>query len=400
MKLTLLGLFLVCTLLAGASPLSLEEAVQFALDSHPTIQAAQRRLENARVAARFAGAPLNPTFRLGETVGNPVDEVYNISQNFELAGQPGVRAEAAMHEVRLRNFELAMARRDIALMVGKDYLTYYLGLQRLKVYQQRQLLYENLELLSRRRHEVGDIARNQYTRVLLEQQRSQAELTGVQAEVAQLETALRAQLKLSEVVEIPDLPPPVASDYPHALDQIRQVSLPEIGRAEEAWAISRCQVQLAEKEGSPQLGLMLYRNNFVRSSHTDGFQFTLSWVPWDYGQIATGVANARGEEEARAAEVEKERRLAAQRLETNYHRWQGAILRRQQLQTQVSESLKLAQQAQKGFESGYWTLQDTLDVQRAYLDSQLLYLTAENDLALSCLELSWLCKSPAEDGKP
>ena len=382
---------------AWSDTLSLDEALKQALHSHPQIKAARHRLEGARLRARYSGAPLNPVLRLGETAGDPVEEVNSLTQRLELAGQPGLRSQVAEAELRFRQAELGQAERDLALQIGRFYISYWLSQQRLHVFEQRQQLYQRLDTVSRRRYEVGEIARNQYTRVALETQRAAADLAGAQGETAQAEARLRTALALEgsvQITEVLQAPTPVAT-LPASLPEAvgfadRQ---PEVLGAEAAWQAAGFQTHLARKQGAPELGLSLYRSSFTRATVAQGFQVTLSWTPWDYGQIEADVVARQGEQDALQAEIENAKRNARQRLETTYQAWSAARQRRDLLRDQMQRSLELAETAQKGFASGYWTLQDALDSQRAYRDAQLEFLSAENDQALNALELAWLCRS-------
>jgi outer membrane protein TolC len=183
------------------------------------------------------------------------------------------------------------------------------------------------------------------------------------------------------------------------LENLQQATptLPEVKRAEASQRAAHFQTELARKQGAPEIGLELYRSNLFRRVPEQGIQLTFTWTPWDYGQIAAEIATREGEEKAREAEIEQVRRQMAQRLEGSYHAWKGAQRRRDLLHEQVLESLRLAKVAQRGFEAGYWTLQDTLDAQRSFRDSQLEYLNAESEYALMWLELTWLTNKTGDE---
>lgn len=394
-----LGTLIACLFLSPfwswAQPTTLDEVVGEAIESHPQVRAARHRTEGARLRGRYAGAPLNPTVRLGETVGDPVEELINITQSFELGGQPGLRAQLALVELRFRHCQLQLTERDVALGVGRAYLELWISQQRHGIFQQRQGLYDKLELLSRRRYETGDIARNQYSRVSLERQRAQADVIQAALLRDQAEARLRTQLGRTEPLELAEvsLPP-----FTQNLEQVQAWAerLPEVQAARANWEASKLHTQLAQSEGSPTLGLSLYRSSFVRNTVAQGFQVSLSWTPWDYGQIEGEVVSRRAEQDALEAEIEQSQRLARQRLETVFQSYLAARQRRDLLQEQVNQSLQLAESAQKGFASGYWTLLDALDSQRSYRDFQLEYLSAESDHALAWLELTWLHPKEAQ----
>lgn len=395
---------LVCLWLSPpllSQSLSLVDAISQAVNTHPQVIAAQKRLDAARIRARYAGAVLNPTARIGEAVGDAVEELINLSQRFELAGQPGLRSELAGQQVRVRACEAIIARRDVAVLAGRFYVQLWLAEQRQQTFTQRQALYLELERVAKRRYEVGEISENQYARVALERQRADADLAGVVAESSQAEARLRTSLGRAQTIQLPvsglDVPeaPIPPGEFPSTLEQLRAVSdgMPEVGQAQANLEASRLQTELARKEGSPELGFSLYRSTFVQQNVQQGFQVSLSWVPWDYGMIAAEVATREGEQQALQAEVDLARRNASQRLENTFLGLQGARRRRDILRTQVREALRLARLAQKGLETGYWTLQEALDAQRSYRDSQLEYLNAESEYSLARLELIWVTRT-------
>lgn len=395
-----------CLKLAAAEPLTLERALDQAVKNHPQVVAARHRLDGARLRVHLAGAPLNPTAQVGETLGDPIEEVLNITQQFELAGQPDLRMRVAAQEARFRAYDVLLVERDVALQVGRSYLALWQAGQRRSIYGERQRLYEQLEFISRKRYGVGDIPENQLARVAVETQRARADQAGAAAELAQAEARLRTALGLpaEQPLSVPDGGLPATGPDPGVtLEQVRQAALelPEVGEADANLQAARMRTHLARKQGSPALGIVLYRGSFYRSDAANGLQLNLSWTPWDYGQIEAEVVGREGEAQALEAEVEAAKRSAASRLESAFQNWKGALTRSALLQTQLSTTLRLAESAQKGYASGYLALQDTLDAQRSFRDTQLEYLAAQNDLGLAGLELAWLMRPrpPAQEPK-
>lgn len=383
---------------AFGEPLTLDQAVGQAVKSHPQVLAAQSRLRGARLRMNLAGAPLNPTAQIGETLGDPIEEVLNITQQFELAGQPALRGQVALQEARFRAYDMLLIERDIALQTGRYYLGLWTAGQRQQVYIERLRLYERLDLISTRRFQVGDIPENQLARVRVETQRARADLMGAAAEFAQAEARLRTSLGISAQtgLTIPAgvLPYSGPESTQVDIDKVRSAALqlPEVGEADANLQAARLRTELARKQGSPALGFVLYRGSFYRSDAAQGLQVNLSWTPWDYGQIEAEVVGREGEAKALESEVEAVKRNAQLRLETAFQSWLGAINRSVLLQSQLTETLRLAETAQKGFQSGYLALQDTLDAQRSFRDTQLEYLAAQSDLGSLGLELSWLLR--------
>lgn len=388
---------------ARAEPLKLEQVLEQVTLSHPRLLAAERRYEAARIRARYAGAILNPTIQLGESGRGVSEETVYFRQGLELAGQPGLRAGIAARTRQIRSLEVQLIRRELAIETGRAYLDLWHAQQRLRVHQQRLELYRSFEGIARRRFEVGELAQNQYARTVLETRRVETDLVGAKAEVAVSESRLRFALGSSEALEIPlsalAIPEaPLLEGPPPSLEALQQTvaDLPEMTIALTNSDVAQLETELSRKEGSPQLALQFYRSNLFRTHPAleQGVQLTLNWVPWDYGQIEAEVATREGEAQAWLMEAESLRRSLQQKVESIFRSWEGAQSRRELLRSQVKESLRLAEVSQKAFDSGFWSLQESLDAQRTFRDAQLEYLQAETEFANCTLELQWLLKRP------
>ncbi|MEW6281408.1 MAG: TolC family protein, partial [Candidatus Eremiobacterota bacterium] len=174
--LTLLVMLLGWPARASAEAWSLEACLSRVLAEHPELKAARGRVAAARAWADGAGAQPNPELRLAGTVGTPGEDANSLVQRLEIGGQAGLRGDIAELDVHRAELEALALERSLALRTGSAFYDLWEADQRARVAATRLELARELERVSRRRLEVGEISRNQFLRVELETARAEADL--------------------------------------------------------------------------------------------------------------------------------------------------------------------------------------------------------------------------------
>lgn len=386
-----------------AEPLTFGEVLKDLQGRHPRLQSARLRWTGARAYSDGIGTQPNPTLRLGDTAGNPMEEVNSIGQILEISGQPGLRREIALREAGMRRQDFRLLQRELTRQAGVSFYEYWGGRARQAVGESRLKLLQELTRLSRRRLEAGEISRNQHERIELEAVRAQADVEQTVGQANAAKAALAALL-----VRTPEeIPEPAADEAP-----LTQLSVPatldalmaQLDQAPELVANrleqERVELQghLAEKEMAPKLQFLGYRSRLYNQDGATGAQLAISFPLWDYGSVDAEVQRLAYERQA----LEKQRDALAlawkQQIRQAWERWQAQKRRADLLARQSAGLLRLAQMAQKGFDAGLVTILEVLDAQRAYREVLFDWIEAQVQVRQAEVELFSLAFDPVEVG--
>ena len=190
------ALTLAGALAAGAQslpPLTLDQAVQLAVQHNPTLQAKEREHQATRANEITAGLRPNPTASYAaEQLGNPAVETQHtlaLSQMIETGGKRQRRLQSAQAATRVSALGVADVRRQIVAQVKKAFTDALVAQATAQLASENLRTIDEMERVNRLRAEKGEIAelellRIQTQRFTFERDLADAEQAGQAARIA------------------------------------------------------------------------------------------------------------------------------------------------------------------------------------------------------------------------
>lgn len=359
--------------------ITLDQAVEIAFRNTPRVRALQARV--AEAAGRLVGAdtyPFNPELELSGAARIGADDTtgdveLGVTQEIELAGQTGKRADTARAELQAVRSDRVRALRLLAGEVHLGFIEALQAREMLEIARAEAELAAQLLELATRRLTAGAGTQLDVNVAAAELGRAEQAVGAATGELAAARAALAETLGLppSELpVPAGDLDP-VSRALP-PLDDL--IAAAEANRADlralrDIEHAARARIDLARAEAWPNLRVRVFAG---REEGTDtlvgaGIAIPLPFIQRNQGAIA--------EAEAAAARVAAERdaaRLSVVReVVTAYERHQAGLtslagLRKRVLGT-TEENLELLR---KAFEAGKTGWTDVLVMRRALFDAR------------------------------
>lgn len=390
-----MGLLLVAVVLffSWTSPasaqdldLSVRQAVERALASHPLLDSAARRIEVSEAFRTQASLAPNPRFILQHenarpgSVRNPYvhyrdsDQFAYLQQTLETSGKRGLRTALAETGIQRAGVERELTRQLIAARVGVAYWT-ALGARRLHA-----LLVETAQNLQRvvEYHEVrvkeGAMAEADLLRVRLEVQRLNVSINHA------LLASERARIHLFREMGQREFPPVRYTDtVEDALSAALNAELATALANRVELKLARQQADQARAQQSLQTALAKPNVDLVFGyKRTAGFNTVIGGVQWDLpfrnrnqGSIAAASAEIRvAEANLAAAEALVGAEFAAAHSAYQLHR-NDVTTFLEPLQRQAEETYRIAEAA---YREGGADLLRLLDAQRVRIESRIAYI--------------------------
>lgn len=393
---------LVMLALAGPPSLSLEEAMRLAAERLPAVAAAERRVRAAEALQHGATAQPNPELRLGVAAGEPDSRTNEVVQRLEVAGQPGLRATVATHDVGAALQDLRQARRIAAREAALAWYGLWEARQRRGVAEEQVRLAESLAAVAQRRYEVGEIARNEELRTRLERDRASGAL--LQAEGEERSALARLNLSLggewdAEVVLAEANQTPFGDPGPLPDLLSRAAERPEVEAARFAARAAEAQVRLTERGRLPDVELSLGQ---PRLGSAEGRSASVALVVplWDWGSLGAQAAAGRARAQALMEDAEEAARLARLDVAEAWTSLQTASAQRELTRRLAGEQGHLVAMARKGYDAGLLTLVDVLETQRAAREAALAAVAAEAEYFKARVQLQWASAGPLPGERP
>ncbi|MGC8884143.1 MAG: TolC family protein [Bryobacteraceae bacterium] len=372
---------------AAQEPLTLEAAVQRALDSHPLLAEGRQRVESARGQLRQAGLTFNPrlilqaeNYRAWGTrpiqTSRETDDFAYLQQTFETAGKRGKRAELASRGLRAAELELDVLRRNVAREVS---LAYWAALGAAKIHEILLESVRNFEKIVEY-HEIrvreGAMAENDLLRVKLELGRIQlaANNAGLDAAKARIELframgqTVFPEVRFGDPLQLSE-DRPLPADEEEALRRRPEMQL-ALARLEQA----RGNVVLQRANATPNLDALFgYKRSMGEHTLIAGLQWDLPVLNRNQGNIQTAVAEVRAAEAnvaATEAIIRAEVRAAAAEYQVRRQQLRDLVGR---LRSQADETSKIAQSA---YRLGGADLLRLLDAERLRIEIEQVHYRA------------------------
>ncbi|MBW2270235.1 MAG: TolC family protein [Deltaproteobacteria bacterium] len=388
----------------AAHRLTLVEAQALGRTISPELAAAREAVVAARGQERQAGAFLNPsvvyvheeTSQSGETNR---EDIALFQQPLEVAGQRGLRKEAARLRREAAEAQLSAVELDVDFEVARAYATAAAADLKAARSTEAADAFARARETSARRRKRGDVSGYEDRRTALEAARyaalradAERELRTARAHMRSLifaspEATSALQGPLDDTLDEGALGPD--------LDQLRRVALdqhPAIRAAELAHRSDEAGARLSRREvvPDPTLGLGYKREKMADVSGSwDGFtaQVTVPVPLWDRrgGTVEAAEAEARRS----AAELRRERRRVALEVEQSFYELQATSEQLEVIRPQLGAEAKRALQAARtAYEEGEIALVEWLDAVRAYYEAESSYadLLADHLIRRAALE--------------
>jgi NodT family efflux transporter outer membrane factor (OMF) lipoprotein len=383
----------------------LDRIITRVLAQNLDIAAAGARIEQARAAAKGAGAALLPGGDVGASaetasqslrspfgaaahqLGFPRSyDLYQVgaqaSWEVDLFGGLSRQQQAARAEAAGADADAAAVRLSVVAEAVDAYLQLR-GLQaRLAVAERQRDVQHSLVALIRQRVGQGVSAERELQRALGEEEGVAASIPPLRAAIAgqmnRLDVLMGAQAgtwraELATVGAIPRGPDPSGSANPAELMRRR----PDVVAAERRLAAANARIGVAMASYYPHLSLSgvlnfvslgtssLFTGDAVQASAGAG----LRWRLFDFGRIDAEVAQAKGKEAEALALYRSSILHATEDVENAFVRLGEGRTEVTTLERQVAALRVARTQTQAAYESGAVALLDVLDADRALLDA-------------------------------
>jgi cobalt-zinc-cadmium efflux system outer membrane protein len=407
---TLFAVFLAFVVLPGrAAPLTLEQALALADQSHPLLQAGSAEIDAARAGIVTARAYPNPeagamagrqTFRVPGNVAGFVQS-YSFSQPLELGSLRPARIELAERGRESSEVAQAGTRLWVLSSVRRAFF------QVLRKQGEIVILRESLRLVEDFRNriqvlvDVGEVGRLELIRAEAEVATARTAANSAQLQqvsaLAQLRAAVGATLdpvvELSGALDPPVRLPPLEELRDQALDRHPAIALT---RAEVRRSESRLAYEMAQRRPQPSLQVQVDYPPDV-PIYRAGIAIPLPLWNRREGPIAEAVARRRQAEAfARNRRIEI---LAG--LESAYERYGVATQQlaafEQGLLREAEEALRAAEAAYRLGERG---ILEVLDAQRVLRGVRIDFLNAQFDRQAALVDLDELRAVEPRKGTP
>jgi NodT family efflux transporter outer membrane factor (OMF) lipoprotein len=374
----------------GFNDATLSRIVQGARAQNLDLAAALARVQQARAAAREAGAQLLPTFdlnaqatRIHQSLESPIGQIashvpgFNRDQSIYDAGL------AASWELDLfgglrRGREAASAEADAAIAeqvgtrisVTADAADAYLRIRgdqaRIAVAEEQVATDERLLELVRQRFSRGLAA-------VREVAQAEALMSQARASLQPLQPGTLV-LELQTPRDIPSVPSASAGDEP--LQVLRR--RPDVIAAERHLAASNARIGQALADYYPKIslaGLLGYESNtqsnlFKAATFQPQGIAGLRWRVFDFGKVSAEVAQARGANAEALARYKQAVLRAAEDVENAFTSLVQLEGHNRELLTEVAALTRARDVSQEAYQGGVSALTDVLDADRQLLAAQ------------------------------
>jgi NodT family efflux transporter outer membrane factor (OMF) lipoprotein len=397
----------------GFNDPALIRVVKRALDENLDLAAALTRVEQARAAARGAGARRLPSAALSASTTSIYQSTesmtgrmgkylpgYDRSQNYydlgisasweaDLFGGLKKGAEAATAEAQAAEALRTGTRITVAAEAADAYMQVRGAQARLSFANEQIATDSHLVELVQQRREAGIASDRELAQAqaVLSQAKATVPLINVslEAELNRLDVLMGAQpgtyaAELRPVADIPEVP--AISDFGTPTDLLRR--RPDIIAAERKVAASNARIGQALAEYYPKLSLSgVLGSQALAPAHLfeqQGFQpagiVGLRWRLFDFGRVAAEVKQARGADAEALLQYRSSVLHAAEDVEDAFNLLVQSENRRNEILREISELQRVRARAEESYTAGVIGLTDVLDA-----DRQLL--AAKDDLAVA-----------------
>lgn len=391
--LALTGVFAVLTLSALAQePLSLADAVQYALAHHPSRHAASADLTAASAHLRGARTLRNPEIVVTPGVLGPAgsDELLSIAQPLELNGARQARMKVATSQLEAMKAEQQVTERDLILAVKTAYWSLAQA-HAVATFDAENVTYaETLLATAKKQVELGNEPLSHVIKTEVELARARQQLARSHAAVAHAQTALNGALGRDpntpmRLTESLTYTPVTLQDK--VLLQQGVAHRPELRRDQALITAASGEVDAARAAQRPDVAIQVRRESWDGDGGV-GLGISLPLVDW--GSARAERDRAQAVVTAQQRRLDATRLLVRQEISTALIATHSAEAQIRTLRDQVlAPADKLAQMATTGYEEGAMTYLEVLEARRTLRAAHIEYLTALGEYQTALAQLEW-----------
>ncbi len=384
------------------SPLTLEDAIQRALERNPRLVALHRQVEAVRQRPVQAQAlpPPRAEVRIWRWPVTTLDprrvDMYMLTLDQALPG-PGkrrLRAELAASDVELAQAALAAETRAVIDEVAAAYAELRLARRAVDLHRASVALLHQFADISQAKYASGRFAQHDVLKAVLELSALHNDLVALEARVTAAQATLNALLDDPPDRPIGALVEPRARVALPALADLERLALERSPALQEARAaVERAERELAVAHVERKPDLMVTGGYFYSPLGEDGWAASIgvTWpgAPWAKAGIAARVEDARQQLEVARARLRTVENAVRRAVHEVYARVQAAQAQADLLRTTIlPESNHTLEVTRIAYQSDRVDFLALIDSQRALLDAQLEYVRALTlrDQALAELE--------------
>lgn len=386
---------------------TLDEVIERAIAEHPSVQAAEARVDAARGARRTAGTWPNPTatywVEQGATgagatsAASPVVDFTRETQTYfafplEPLFQRGPRVQRADEVVKTAQADVQAARRQVTMDAARLFFRIALAQASLEAAQENRTALDQLVVYNRARVSQGVVAEVDLMRAQVELDRTASSITLSQVEL------IRSQAELWAFLGLPaDAPVGFAVTMPGPASVGGLAALAEYvarareQRAEVAAARARAAAATADiayqrRQGVRQVGATIgFKRTLGENTFLGGLTVPIPLFDQNRGEVQRATADSLA--------AQKELALAERTVAAEVR---GAYAAAQQLSAQVANLggglVDRAREADRitlaAYQQGAATLLQVIDTARALSDTRLTYSRLVLAQRQSVLELA------------
>lgn len=389
---------------AGSPPLSLDAALQLALENHPDLRAAAGRVEAAAGRAGQAGLWSNPDLEFGIEewpVGggggySEAKQTLGVSQTLALPGKRSLDRRIGSAGVRVSQAHRALLTRRLVRDVKVAFFRVVAAEQLVEVADELVKVADASAATAARRVEAGAVSFQEQLRAEIRSAQAKAELAGLASDLAVARQALATVLGRPDLKDSPLAGSMAETPDEGLLDESVRADLaahPDMELAQAILHEATLENRRARLGAYPDLRVGVAGG---RMGDTGASIIELRvGLPLPLFDRARGtrresqgnVAAARAELDAARQQLQRQQADAVQRYRTAIVQ---VGLYRDQILPKAAEALRLVQ---TGFEQGKFNFIDWVDTQRTVAEARLAYLQGLLEMNVAHADLEALVVS-------
>ena len=401
---------------AFAESLTLEQAIDIAVQNNPQLKAVQAKLGMSEADIKTAAARPNPKFVSNGGVAQDTYQV-GIKQMIELGWKRKRRISVARAEQAVIQSEISEAILNLRADVRQAYTRLYLSQERQKAYEEILRNTEKLLDITQKREQAGDIAKLDVLQTDITVAKAKNDLQTLVSQLVsaknQLNTLLNQPLNTSLILAAPTVFPQVAVEKAPSsektetgtlqvevqktdfnLDRLIEIALknrPEIQQNENAQDVARQKLALAKANRIPNLSLSSGADVVIPGGNENQYNMffaTSLGIPIfnrQQGPIQKALAEQAQLQQAQSA-LKNQVILEVTNAYNAFFAHQDRVMR---YETELfPKAQEIVEKSRRSFEEGKSSILIPLNAQQAYIDTRLGYLQAMVDMqdAISDLE--------------
>src|SRR5574337_1652005 len=383
--------FIMLPLYAAAAEirnLTLEQAVELALQRNPTLRAQSQGVVSARANEVTAGLLPNPVF-----VSSSQDFTAGVSQLFERGSKRGRRIDSAKLSTEITASDFSEARRGLVFSVRKTFTDALLARSNLELAQQNLKNFQEEEGLNTIRFQKGDISGADLLKIELQKLQFENDVQDANLALKTARTTLRTLLATPELAEEFEIEGELEfREFDMSLADLNELALrnrPDLRSVETLKKKTEADIRLAiansytdvslilgyhhTEPGMPSSINPLFPKGPQENSVGFGFSFPLRIFDRNQGEIARTRAEA-----IRASSIaEAVRNQISNDVEVSYAAFRTSRERvRLYEQVYLNRAKESREIAEFAYKSGRTSILDLLEAERTHRGVQLAYRQA------------------------